>query len=190
MHVTIQNGTLVYCVLATWIGISTAYGQQHLQEPTQKSNRRSAKPDFMRPLIQPDVAKQYRNDWLDGQYGIPKADQIVNMKAEVYQAPQYGPDIERFDVPKENYEKIISLFDNSVIETDPNPILTESGSLLIKTRDQRIRRISWFSGADGPLTFSIQGVRCIVDAPPTNDGAGVFDNCIRRVFEKSRARNK
>src|SRR5690349_17446066 len=87
-----------FCLLSIAVGITTAVAQHPSQQSAEIRTKKQAETEYMRPLIQPDIAKYFRSDWLEGQYGLPKADQIVSMKAEIYQAI-YGPDIDRFEVP-------------------------------------------------------------------------------------------
>ena len=147
--------------------------------------------DVPPPLLSDEGAGKIERKVLGGRSAIPSSEDIDIIRAELYNSASLLPEVLQFDVPKKYYEDVLALFDTPSADRDPILSLPESGSLLIKSKDGRFRRLCWYSGAPGPLKFSLQGFRFVSGNArkpdgPTRDDAWALDKLIREAHGTSK----
>lgn len=93
--------------------------------------------------------------------GFPPTSEIVAVRAEITSS-EPSQELPPFSLPKENFEKLLAVFGDSKIDTNPMFNLPEFGCIVVSYTNGRKRRLCWYGGVSrAPLMFSVDGVRCI-----------------------------
>jgi hypothetical protein len=146
------------------------------------------------PLVDKDAVRAYYHDALfNGRHGLPALDDVAEIKAELTESPstRRGP-ISSFTVPPEFHARLLELFEGASIDSRPNFILWEVGTLVIRTKDKRLRRVCWYGGQKSRLIFSLHGVRCIGAHKGEDyfDEANTVQEIVRDAYDASKAGQK
>jgi hypothetical protein len=96
-----------------------------------------------------------------GEIVIPGAKAIRRIEATLYNSPLQLKRIDGFLIPEARHSDVISIFLESVVDSEIAPIVKEEGVLRIETKDGGVRHIIWYwTGGKTNLNFSVLGVRC------------------------------
>ncbi len=126
---------------------------------------------------------------------IPHVDKIESMVAELYCNPYEilgSSDIEKFQLPRREYQSVLNLFREFVKENDKD--LTgenEIGTIRITLKDGRCVRICWFDRGKNRMRFSVGGRSYIRTGEWFGSKAGRYtdetlavDRYIRAIYER------
>jgi len=134
------------------------------------------------PLLDEDTARRIASEFDFFKRSVPGPDDVELMRAEINSGLQR--DIAPFDVPKSFYKGLLSKFSGYSVDQRPDYGLYEMGSILIKTKDRKVHRLSWYVGTEGPLSFSLQGCRFKVkDHGQRGDQSFGVDALVRKAHE-------
>ena len=95
-------------------------------------------------------------------------------------------DTPRFTVPRQDYERVLSYFSDSELDSEPWPEDQELGTIRFIFKSGRGIRTCWFwGGHKGPMTFTWAGIRYKTAFVNLSDDATLlFDSAMRDIYEK------
>jgi hypothetical protein len=187
---TKSRDRLVLALIALALLVATALyavGQQVGGEPAAKTQAAGQPGPHDTPKAPHAQAKAKE---LPEQPEIPKAADIEKMIVEVYGNP-WPPllDIGPFEVPREDYDKILDFFrhpvrmDEIALKVDNQ----ELGTIRVIFPYRRSVRFCWFDVSNDPcFSFSCAGMRYRTVEKFTKDQATALDAMIREIHERTR----
>jgi hypothetical protein len=189
----IRSLLLVAVVAITPLIGLVVFGGQNASEPCAQAADASDKQPTTGDLMLKELEQRGR-EVIEHPY-IPASGHVKRIIAEVYAHPlsPMVPDVGPFDVPVEDYEKILGCFRNARLdEKRPSPYHQEMGTVRLILDDGATFRICWYSiGHYGRLAFSCGGIRYRSEGDKfADDETLAVDIILRKIYaslEKAKA---
>lgn len=118
-------------------------------------------------------------------WGIPRAENVASILADVYDNPFNPEPIYNIAIPVNLHAELLRRFDDITVDSRPDLEMQEIGHLRIGHKSGAITRIAWYASIPATqLCFSFQGVRCFRRQPPNEELKQDWlelDNFIRKL---------